>query len=342
MSCSNQQSFVIGMTQTCSRSDWLPSHLTTSHALLQHLANATPEALVAFFDQIRSLNVAHHIELLRKSHRARPLDVVCFGELFTAPYFASSTEADLPLLRCHASHWRGLAEDAATGPTVRALQAVAVELDTAIVAPIFELDASQSPPCCYNTAVVIDSDGQLLGKYRKNHIPQGANEAGAFVEQLFYQRSDGRSFSWDRATGSTHFGHFPVFKLKKGLTIGVLICYDRHFQGCFSKLAAQGAQLVFCPSITFGHKSQWMWPMEFSVEAVRHRLFVGGSNRIGAEPPWHQAFFGQSFFVGPDGPLDDLHLHPEVLATAIQLETLTQLDPAGWHLQTDSRPEIFQ
>src|SRR5687767_734169 len=109
---------------------------------------------------VRRANVEHHLGLMEKAAQ-RGVRAICFGELFPAPYFALGEE--LPM-------WRELAEDAETGPTVTQVKAAAKRLSMVVVAPIYELDKRGGR---FNTAVVIDADGRVLGKYRKTHIPHG-------------------------------------------------------------------------------------------------------------------------------------------------------------------------
>ncbi|MBI3844939.1 MAG: hypothetical protein HY292_09905, partial [Planctomycetes bacterium] len=233
---------------------------------------------------VRRANVDHHIDLLRAA-RDRGAEVVGFGELFPCPYFGLSKDA----------MWFALAEDAETGETVSRVREAARTLGVIVVAPIYERDPGGAR---FNTAVLVDERGEILGKYRKSHIPQGANEQAEFDETFYYDRSDGRVGGPANVAANPWF---PVFRTSLG-KIGVAICYDRHFEGVVRSLAAGGAEIVFSPAVTFGEKSQRMWRQEFAVDAARHRVFIGGSNRKGLEPPWNQPFFGDSHFVGPNGP----------------------------------------
>ncbi len=99
----------------------------------------------------------------------------------------------------------------------------------------------------------------------------GANEQGRFAETFYYGRGESRPL-------------YPVFKTSVGV-IGVDICYDRHFEGVVGALARAGARLIFSPAVTFGAKSRRLWELEFLVDAARHRVFIGGSNRRGSEKP---------------------------------------------------------
>jgi beta-ureidopropionase len=290
-----------------------------STADLHHLADR--------LDDIRQANVDKHVTLLREA-RAQGAQVVCFGELFTAPYFALG-DCD-PM-------WRALAEDALEGATVRQLRREAAALGVIVVAPIYERDATLER--CFNTAVVIDEAGQVLGRYRKTHIPQGGNEQGSF-DELYYYGPGHDQRGADEPSDVSNNTFFPVFQTSLG-RLGVAICYDRHFPGVMSSLAQEGAELVFCPAVTFGAKSQRMWHMEFPVDACRHRIFVGGSNRVGREPPWTQEYFGESYFVGPDGVLPNLSTDPELVISDVDLASLQGPDPSGWDLPRDVRPEIY-
>lgn len=274
-------------------------------------------------EEIRCANVDHSVGLIAAA-RAAGVGIVCLGELFTAPYFALTKN---PM-------WMALAEDPATGPTVTTLREVAADLAIVIIAPIYELDGKTGRR--FNTAVVIDSDGRVLGKYRKAHIPCGANEQGEFIETFYYGRSDGpQNEPSESVLGDNPY--FPAFKTSVG-NVGVAICYDRHFEGVVAALARAGAQMVFSPAVTFGAKSQRMWEHEFLVDACRHRVFIGGSNRSGAEKPWNQPYFGATYFAGRDGEkLLDLSGQPELVIADLDLDAVARPDPSGWDLKRDAR-----
>jgi N-carbamoylputrescine amidase len=305
----------------------------TFRAALTQTVNAFPHmptqleglpALATQLEAIRAANVAHHVELVKAAKR-QGAQVVCFGELFPAPYFA---------LR-HDPSWVGLAEDALEGPTVTTLKSVARDQGLILIAPLYEQTKDGRR---FNTAVIIDETGTVLGRYRKTHIPHGKNEQGEFLEGFYYERSDGQNGPHLRNVSKNPF--FPVWETSLG-RLGVAICYDRHFEGVMSTLAREGAELVFSPAVTFGEKSHRMWPLEFQVDAARHNLFIGGSNRKGSERPWNQPYFGDSHFVGPSGALADLSTHPELIISEVDLTTLSAPDPSGWNLKRDLRRDIY-
>ena len=276
-------------------------------------------------EEIRAANVAHHLELIAEAaqHGAR---VIGLGELFTGPYFA---------LHRHAV-WRELAEDAIDGPTTTALRAEAERQGVVIVAPLYELDSDSGQR--FNTAVVIDADGSLLGRFRKMHIPEGSNERATFDETFYYERSSGDSRTWSANISENPF--FPVFATSAG-RIGVAICYDRHFEGVVRSLAQNGAQLVLSPAVTFGVQSRRIWEHEFLVDAARHSVFIGGSNRRGSEPPFDVEFFGASYLCGPQGRIPTLPSRPELVIGDVDLELAGTADGSGWDLPRDARPDTY-
>lgn len=275
-------------------------------------------------DAVRAANVEHNAGLIKVAAKAGA-KVVCLGELCTGPYFAMVKD---PM-------WLALAEDAQAGPSVTAFAAAAKENGIVVVAPIYELHGKRR----FNTAVVIEADGTIIGKYRKTHIPCGVNEQGEFAETFYYGRSQGpQNAKSPKILGRNPY--YPVFKTSVG-KIGVAICYDRHFEGVVASLAAGGAELVFSPAVTFGAKSRRMWDQEFLVDACRHRLFIGGSNRRGAELPWNQPYFGASYFAGPDGEkVSNRSPRPDLVIADLDLDSLKKPDPSGWDLKRDVRRDI--
>lgn len=305
----------VALSETCNAYSGMPATAADLAALADRL------------DAIRAANVAHHVDLARAAKSAGA-QILGMGELFTGPYFALGRD---PM-------WLGLAEDALTGPTVATLRQAARETGLILVAPIFELDSRSGRR--FNTAVVIDETGEILGRYRKTHIPVGENEQAAFCETFYYDRSDGELGTWPRNISRNRF--FPVFETRL-VRLGVAICYDRHFEGVMSALAENGAELVMSPAVTFGEKSRRMWDLEFPVDAARHNLFIGGSNRRGVEPPWTQEYFGASYFAGPSGVIPNVTSPTSDLVVAdLDLDALSGPDSSGWNLTRDRRPVIYR
>ncbi|MSP25640.1 MAG: acyltransferase [Myxococcales bacterium] len=283
------------------------------------------ESLAGVLDDVRQANLEHHASLIERavSMGAR---IVGLGELFPAPYFALEQRA----------LWRGFAEDAVTGPTSRFMAELAKRLGVVIVAPIYELEPGGKR---FNTALVLDEQGRLLGTYRKTHIPFGTNEIASFHENFYYDRADGEGFVDERCNRSKN-PYFPVFQTSVG-KLGVAICYDRHFEGVVRSLAEGGAEIVLCPAVSFGEKSQRMWQHEAATDALRHKLFIGASNRRGAELPWTVEYFGDSYFVGPNGRCANESSDPELIVAALDLGSLDGADGSGWNIPRDTRSDIY-
>lgn len=304
----------VALTETRNVFGDMPSSVADLHQLADRL------------DDVRDANVGHHIDLIRRAAKDGA-SLICLGELFAAPYFA---------LQQHPV-WLPFAEDAVTGPTVTALRDTARTHSIIVVAPIYELDADTGKR--FNTAVVIDEAGEILGKYRKTHIPAGSNEQSEFCETFYYGPSDGNLGESSANISANPF--FPVFETSR-CRLGVAICYDRHFWGVMQQLAENGAELVVCPAITFGAKSRRLWDIEFPVDAARYRLFIAGSNRRGVEPPWTQEYFGGSYFAGPDGLVEARQSPAELVIADLDLDLLSGPDPSGWDLARDSRADIYR
>ena len=143
--------------------------------------------------------------------------IMCFQELFNAPYFCQVEE----------NEHLGTAEAVPDGPTMQRMFALAKETEMVIVVPIYE---KEDDGFLYNTAAVIDADGTYLGKYRKTHIPH----VQGFYEKFYFRPGN--------------MG-YPIFDTAVG-RIGVYICYDRHFPEGWRALGLAGAKLVYNPSAT--------------------------------------------------------------------------------------------
>ena len=189
-------------------------------------------------------------------------------EIFNGPYFCPSQDA----------HWYDIAEPV-PGPTTELMAQYAKKYQMAMVVPVYEREQAG---VYYNTAAVYDADGTYLGKYRKNHIPH----TSGFWEKYFFKPGN--------------LG-YPVFKTRFA-TIGVYICYDRHFPEGARLLGLNGAEIVFNPSATVAGLSQYLWKLEQPAHAVANGYFMACSNRVGTEAPWNIGrFYGSSYFVDPRG-----------------------------------------
>lgn len=212
-------------------------------------------------------------------------NIFCFQETWNMP-FAFCTREKQP--------WCEYAESATDGPTIKYLQELAKQYNMVIISPILERDEMHCDTI-WNTAVVIDNHGDILGKHRKNHIPR----VGDFNESTYYYE------------GNT--GH-PVFETEFG-RIAINICYGRHHPLNWLMFGINGAEIVFNPSATTDGLSEPLWGIEARNAAIANSYFTCAINRVGTEhfqneftsangQPAHTDFghfYGSSYIAAPNG-----------------------------------------
>ncbi|MBI2829359.1 MAG: carbon-nitrogen hydrolase [Acidobacteria bacterium] len=224
-------------------------------------------------------NIRRAERLVREAAR-RGAQIICLKELFDAPYFCKSQRSD-----------RFDLAEPIPGPTTEAMQAIARELASVIIVPIFE---RQTAGIYRNSAAIIDADGSLLGVYRKMHIPNDP----LFHEKYYFTPGD--------ATG------FKVWKTRHA-TIGVLICWDQWYPEAARITSLMGAQVLFYPTAIGWHpaeKDEWgraqvdAWRTIQRAHAIANGVYVASPNRIGHEDEPGTSgitFFGRSFIADPFG-----------------------------------------
>ncbi len=200
--------------------------------------------------------------------------IVCVQELFRSRYFPQSEDTEA----------FSLAEPV-PGPTTERFCPLARELEVVIVASVFE---ARAPGVYHNTAVVIDADGAVLGKYRKMHIPDDPG----FYEKFYFTPGD-----LGFRTFRTRYAH-----------VGVLICWDQWFPEAARLAALGGAEIIFYPTaIGWGagetraaRQAQLeAWELVQRSHAVTNGVYVAAVNRVGREE--RIAFWGNSFAADPSG-----------------------------------------
>ena len=138
-------------------------------------------------------------------------------------------------------------------------------------------------------------------------------------------------------------GGYPVFKTRYG-TIGVYICYDRHFPEGARLLGLHGAEVVFNPSATVAGLSQYLWKLEQPAHAVANGYFMACSNRVGTEQPWDVGrFYGSSYFVDPRGNFiaEASEDQDELITAELDLDLIEEVRRT-WQFYRDRRPETYQ
>ena len=259
---------------------------------------------------LRQLMLDKHIALIEKA-AAKGVEVLCLQELFTSPYFPAE----------QSDRWRQLAERVPEGPTVRLMQEQARKHGMVMVVPAFEEEITG---LYYNTAAVIDSDGTYLGKYRKNHLP---HVDPGFWEKFYFRPGN--------------LG-YPVFNTSCG-TVGVYICYDRHFPEGARALGLAGAEIVFNPSATVAGLSEYLWRLEQPAHAAANGYFLGAINRVGVEQPWEIGeFYGSSYFCNPKGQIivQGSRDRDEVIVADLDLDEIAEVRNT-WQFYRDRRPDTY-
>ena len=267
----------------------------------------TPKYTLA---QIKKKMIDKHVPMIEKAGK-QGVQILCLQEIFYGPYFCAEQDAK----------WYESAEPI-PGPTTKLMQALAKKYKMVIVVPMYE---TPSTGTYYNTAVVIDADGEILGSYRKNHIPHCAP---GFWEKFYFKPGN--------------LG-YPVFQTKYA-KVGVYICYDRHFPDGARILGLNGAEIVFNPSATVAGLSEYLWKLEQPAHCVANQYFLGAINRVGWEKPWKIGeFYGQSYFCDPrgqfvvTGPRDK-----DALVTAdLDLDQILAVRNV-WQFFRDRRPDTYQ
>ena len=195
------------------------------------------------------------------------------------------------------------------GPSTDFFGAIAKECGVVIVTSLFE---RRAPGLYHNTAVVIERDGTIAGKYRKMHIPDDP----AYYEKFYFTPGD--------------LGFRPI-QTSVG-RLGVLVCWDQWYPEAARLMALQGAEILIYPT-AIGYaasdtpdeqqRQREAWTTVQRGHAVANGLPVVSVNRVGFEPdPSGQTpgieFWGSSMVVGPQGEM--LHRSPSDEEESITVE----------------------
>ena len=213
----------------------------------------------------------------------RGAQLIVLQELHNTLYFCQTEDVDL----------FDLAETI-PGPSTKLYCELAKKCGVVIVASLFE---KRAPGLYHNTAVVIDSNGEIVGKYRKMHIPDDP----AYYEKFYFTPGD--------------LGFHPI-QTSVG-KLGVLVCWDQWYPEAARLMAMQGAEMLIYPT-AIGYadndtpeeqqRQRMAWQTVMRGHAVANGLPVIAVNRVGFEPdPSGQTagiqFWGTSFVAGPQGEI---------------------------------------
>ena len=252
------------------------------------------------------------VSMLVEEAAKQGAQIILPPELFSGPYFCKvEDEALFALARPTADH-----------PSVKAMQALARQHKVAIPTSFFERDGHHY----YNTLAMIGPGGEIMGTYRKSHIPDGPG-----YEEKYYFRPGNDGFKvWD------------LF----GTRVGVGICWDQWYPECARVMALMGAEVLFYPTAIGSEPydadldTSRMWRRAMLGHAVSNCMPVVAANRIGTEDD--QRFYGHSFITDEWGDLVTEFGAEEtgVLIAALNLERAAR-HRAGMGFFRDRRPQLY-
>ena len=259
----------------------------------------------------------------------RGAQIICLQELFDAPYFCKVTDAE-----------RFDLAEPIPGRITERMQGIARELGVVIIVPIFE---KRGPGVYHNSAGVIDTDGALLGVYRKMHIPDDPlyHEKYYFTPGEIYQHDESRPPSG-----------FRVFRTRYA-TIGVLICWDQWYPEAARITSLLGAEVIFYPTAIGWHPSEKAefgeaqvdaWRTAQRAHAIANGVYVASPNRVGFEDEAGTdglEFFGHSFISDPFGRiLSEAGTEPSVLVATCDPK-LIEDTRRNWPFLRDRRIDAY-
>ena len=275
-------------------------------------------AIQAAFGTDLEANIARTAELIREAAH-RGAQVILPPELFQGPYFCVAQE----------ERWFKEAHPWRTHPCVTALAPLAQELGVVLPISIFEREG----PHYFNSLVMVDAEGGLLGVYRKSHIPDGPG----YMEKYYFRPGDTGFKVWDTRVGR----------------IGVGICWDQWYPEAARAMTLMGAEVLLYPTAIGSEPhdpsldTAQPWRRAMQGHAVSNIIPVVGANRTGFEP-WTdypgggQRFYGSSFIADHRGDLIEAFGREEegVLNATFDLDFLAT-HRAAWGFFRDRRPDLY-
>ncbi len=239
---------------------------------------------VALIQMSCSPNPAENVEkALVQIEKAAGLgaELICLPELFTSQYFCQAEDHQFFKLA-----------ESIPGPTTEKIERICKKLKVTVIASLFE---KRAQGLYHNTAVTIDGQGKMIGKYRKMHIPDDP----AYYEKFYF------------TPGDLGFQAFQTPKAK----VGVLVCWDQWYPEGARITALKGAEILFYPTAIgwhpkekaeYGERQHASWETIQRSHAIANGVYVVVPNRVGHEAPSGGdgiQFWGQSFICDPSGQI---------------------------------------
>ncbi len=263
----------------------------------------------------RDANIARAEKLIREAAH-RGANVVLIQELFETPYFCKD----------HSGRHFDLAKPLEGHPAVEHFRGLARELGVVLPVSVFE----RANNVFYNSLVMVDADGAVLGSYRKSHIPEGPG----YHEKFYFSPGD---------TG------FKVFDTRHA-KIGAAICWVQWFPAAARAMALMGAAMLLYPTAIGSEPqdaeldSSAHWQRTMQGHAAANIMPLVASNRIGTEKgdKYTMTFYGSSFIASHTGEkVAEADRESEAVLTATFDLDAVRRYRRSWGVFRDRRPDLY-
>lgn len=261
-------------------------------------------------------NIAKAEVLVRKA-AAEGSRIILLQELFETPYFCQKEKADYYVYATELEH----------NKAINHFRKVAKELQVVLPVSFYE----KKNYARYNSLAVIDANGEMLGKYRKSHIPDGPG----YEEKFYFNPGDTGFKVWDTCYGR----------------IGIGICWDQWYPEAARCMSLMGAEILLYPTAIGSEPqdgsidSKEHWRACMLGHAAANLIPVVASNRIGTEEDEDSkiTFYGSSFIAGPQGNIiiEAGRTEETVLTSEFDLEILEK-QRLEWGIFRDRRPDLYR
>ncbi|MDR3597327.1 N-carbamoylputrescine amidase [Clostridium sp.] len=243
--------------------------------------------------------------------------IILLQELFETPYFCQKEKSDYYIY----------ASEVEQNKAINHFKKIAQELKVVLPISFYE----KKNYARYNSIAIIDATGEVLGTYRKSHIPDGPG----YEEKFYFNPGD---------TG------FKVWNTRYG-KIGVGICWDQWYPEAARCMTLMGAEMIFYPTAigsepqdgSIDSKDHWQACM--LGHAAANLIPVIASNRVGAEEDEDSkiTFYGSSFIAGPQGNkiVEANRTEETVLVAELDLDQL-ETQRIEWGIFRDRRPDLYK
>ena len=259
-------------------------------------------------------NISKAINLIEQA-AIEGANIILLQELFQTPYFCIQYDEEI----------FKLAHSFNNNKTLEKFSELAKKLQVVLPISFFEKENN----AYFNSIAVINSDGEILGKYRKSHIPDGPG----YLEKYYFNPGNTGFKVWD-----TNFGK-----------IGIGICWDQWFPEAARIMALKGAEILFYPTaigdeLMSEYDSSGAWQRVMQGHAAANIMPVVASNRIGSESVKGQTngFYGKSFICDRSGKIisEASKDKEEIILADIDTEE-DHLFRRNWGLFRDRRTDLY-